>query len=188
MLNNSAMTSQQALVDLVQQAKMDVTSSALINLNASTLTVNNGSLINVAGGSFLNVGSVANPGFVVSLTGGSALTVTNGALVGVSGGSVFSLTGSFGSFGTGANTISLPTMATGIPGFDNFEFPPSLSGFGVALVDDVSSSSQIEFPAGSTFTPFQGLGGESLNSVTSGGIVLQIEDADSRVRLCTTGC
>ena len=91
------------------------------------------------------------------------------------GGSVFTLTGSFGSFGAGTNAINLPISLAGftvnasvIPGFD------------VALGSGVTTS-QIALPG--TFTPFTGAG-----TITPNGIVLKIDDTASRVRLCTTGC
>ena len=175
----SNLTLNGAAVELFQRAKLDtgIVSTTLVNLNNSMLTVNNGPLVSVAGGSFLNV-----TGSVVSLTNNSTLNLVNGPLVAVSGGSVFSLTGSFGSFGTtGNNAIILP-ITTSLTGFT--VDPNIIPGFGVALGAGVSAA-QVDTV---TFTPFTGPGIGETNTVTPGGIVLQIDDAASRVRLCTTSC
>jgi hypothetical protein len=125
----------------------------------------------VAGGSFLSV-----TGNLVALTGGSTLNILNGGLVGLDGTSVFKLTGSFGAFGTGTNTINLPTALGGFT-VDTSIVP----GFGVALKTGVASAGQVTVAG--TFTPFTGAG-----AVTGNGIVLKLDDAGSKVKLCTTGC
>lgn len=88
--------------------------------------------------------------------------------------SVFTLTGSFGSFGAGTNAINLPTSLSGYT--VNTSLVP---GFGVALGSGVSTS-QVTV---TNFTPFTGAG-----TVTPSGIVLKIDDSASKVRLCTSGC
>ncbi len=173
---SSALTSANSLVNLVQKAKLiaDLPSDAVIKLSNSNLTVNNGSLFSVAGGATGANGSYLNvTGNLVSLTGTSTLSILNGGLVGLSGGSVFRLTGSFGSVGAGS-TISLPTSLAG------YTMDTTL-GFGVALKTGVAALSQVS--TAGTFMPFTGPG-----TVTPSGIVLKIDDAASKVKLCTTGC
>jgi YVTN family beta-propeller protein len=174
MINASTMTSNSDLINLANQAKLigTVPGDALIKLDNSILNVT-GSLFNVAGGSYLNV-----TGSLFSLNNTSTLTITNGALVALSGGSVFTLTGSFGSFGTGTNAISLPTSLSGYT-INTTVIP----GYGVALAGGATTA-QISLPG--TFTPFTGLGGS--NTATTNGIVLKIADSTSKVKLCTSGC
>jgi hypothetical protein len=172
----STLNSNSDLVKLTQNAKLTTAtgflpSDALIKLNASTLDVF-GSLFNVAGGSFLNV-----TGKLVSLINGSTLNITNGAMVALSGGSVFRLTGSLGVFGgSGTNTINLPTGLSGYT-VDTTKIP----GFGVALKDGSgATASQVSVQNFGPFSP----GG----TVTANGIVLKIDDPNSRARLCTSAC
>ncbi len=78
-----------------------VPADALVRLDASNLTVNGHAF------SFTNGASASITGNMVSLTNDSTFSIANGAFINIGSGSSVNLTGSFASFGSGNNQLSV---------------------------------------------------------------------------------